>query len=112
MVFNAVVNCISVISRWPVHYPCFPEVVLTSTPHNILSKPPAAFPHKQPRNNDIGETGMNPVAMTMIDHRKEYWPSLGSNQRPPILKSARLPIVLWGSPRIKVHNPLPYNSGF
>ena len=31
--------------------PCFPGVVLTSTPHNILSKPLAAFPHKHCRNN-------------------------------------------------------------
>ena len=26
-------------------YPCFPRVLLTSTPHNILSKPLAASPH-------------------------------------------------------------------
>ena len=26
-------------------YPCFPEVLLTGTLHNILSKPLAAFPH-------------------------------------------------------------------
>ena len=26
-------------------YQCFPGVLLTSTPHNILSKPLAAFPH-------------------------------------------------------------------
>ena len=26
-------------------YPCFPGIILTSTPYNILSKPPAAFPH-------------------------------------------------------------------
>ena len=34
------------------------------------------------------ERGMNPVAMTIINSWKEYWPSLGSNQRPPVLKSA------------------------
>ena len=33
---------------------------------------------------------MNPVAMTVINPRKEYWPSRGSNQRPPVLKSATL----------------------
>ena len=38
---------------------------------------------------DSGESGMNPVALTIIDHRKEYWPSRGSNQR-PVLKSATL----------------------
>ena len=32
---------------------------------------------------------MNPVAMTIINPRKEYWPSQGSNQQPPVLKSAR-----------------------
>ena len=26
-------------------YPCFPGILLTSTPHNILSMPLAAFPH-------------------------------------------------------------------
>ena len=29
---------------------------------------------------DSDETGMNPVAMTVISPRKEYWPSRGSNQ--------------------------------
>ena len=33
---------------------------------------------------------MNPVAMTIINPWKEYWPSRGSNQRPPVLKSATL----------------------
>ena len=32
-------------------YPCFPGVLLTSTPHNILSKPQAAFPLNHCRNN-------------------------------------------------------------
>ena len=32
-------------------FPCFPWVFLTSTPHNILSKPLAAFPHYHCRNN-------------------------------------------------------------
>ena len=31
---------------------------------------------------DNGERGMNPVAMTIINPRKEYWPSRGSNRRP------------------------------
>ena len=43
------------------------------------------------------ERGMNPVAMTIISPRKEYWPSRGSNQRPPVLKSATLPTEQWGS---------------
>ena len=40
---------------------------------------------------------MNPVAMTVINPRKEYWPSRGSTQRPPVLKSATLPTELWVS---------------
>ena len=39
---------------------------------------------------------MNPVAMTIVNHWKEYWLSRESNQRPPILKSATLPTELWG----------------
>ena len=46
---------------------------------------------------DSGERGMNPVAMNIISPRKEYWPSRGSNQRPPVLKSATLPTELGGS---------------
>ena len=43
-----------------------------------------------------GESGINPVAMTITNPWREYWPSLGSNQRPPVLKSAVLPTELWG----------------
>ena len=32
-------------------YPCFPGVLLTSIPHNVLSKPLAAFPHNHCWNN-------------------------------------------------------------
>ena len=45
---------------------------------------------------------MNPVAMTIINPRKEFWPSRRSNQQPPILKSATLPTELWGSAKLKV----------
>ena len=45
---------------------------------------------------DSGERGMDPVAMTIINPRKEYWPSRGLNQR-PVLKSAKLPTEVWGS---------------
>ena len=40
---------------------------------------------------------MNSVAMTIINPRKEHWPSRGSNQRTPVLTSATLPTELWGS---------------
>ena len=43
---------------------------------------------------ESSQRGMNPVAMTIINPRKEY---LGSNQRPPVLKSCALLTELWGS---------------
>ena len=79
-------------------YPSFSGVLFsTSTPHSILSKPSAGFPHNHCRN--CGERGTNSVAMTIINPWKEYWPSWGSNQRPPVLKFATLPTELWGSTR-------------
>ena len=44
-------------------YPCFPGVLLTSIPHNILSKPLATFPITIVKTTDSGETGMNFVAI-------------------------------------------------
>ena len=43
---------------------------------------------------DSGEGGMNPIEMIVINPRKEYWPSRGLNQRPPVLKSVTLPTEL------------------
>ena len=40
---------------------------------------------------DSSERGMNPVSMTIINPREEYWQCGGSNQRPPVLKSETLP---------------------
>ena len=48
-------------------------------------------------HQDNGDRWMNPVAMTIINPRKEYWSSWRSNQRPPVLKSAMLLTELWGS---------------
>ena len=45
---------------------------------------------------DSGERGMNHVAMTIINPQKKYWQSWGSNQQPPVLKSATLLTELWG----------------
>ena len=42
---------------------------------------------------DSSERGMNPVAVTISNPPKEYWPSRESDQRPPVLKSAMLPTV-------------------
>ena len=100
VVVNAVFNSFSYITAASAPtYRCFPGILLTSTPHNILSNPLAAFPHNHCRNTDSGERGMNLVAMTIYNPRKEYWPSRGSNQRPPFLKSSTLPTELWGSAR-------------
>ena len=44
---------------------------------------------------DSGKRGMNPIAMTIINSRKEYWPRRGSNQQPSVLKSATLPTELF-----------------
>ena len=38
---------------------------------------------------------MNPVAMPIINPLKKYWLSWGSNQGPPVLKSATVPTELW-----------------
>ena len=43
---------------------------------------------------------MNPVALTIINPRKEYWWSRGSNQQPPVFKSATLTTELWCSLQI------------
>ena len=53
---------------WPVHHPCFRRVLLTNTPHNILSRPLVASPYKKV---DSSEGVINPVAMTYINPRKE-----------------------------------------
>ena len=56
-------------------YRCFPGILLTSTAHNILSK---QLPHITiAKTMDSGEREMNPVAMTIINPRKEYWQSPG-----------------------------------
>ena len=83
MVFNAIFNSISVISRWPVHL----SMLFWSSfiQYSIFF------------STDSGERGMDPVAMTIIDIWKEYWPSWESNQLPPVVKSAMLPTELWGS---------------
>ena len=96
MVFNTYFNSISAISLWPVRctYPCFPEILLTSTLQNILPKP-LVLPHVTiVEILDRSERRMNPVAMTIINPRKEYWLSQGSNHGPPVFKSA----PLWTEP--------------
>ena len=76
-------------------YPCFLGVFFLKTvffpSHWLLSQITIV------ETTDSGERGMNPVTMTVINPRKEYWLSWGSNHRPPVLKSAMLPTELWGS---------------
>ena len=55
-------------------YPCFPGILFINTPHNILTKPLAAFQHNNCRM-DSSERGMNPVAMAIINPQKDHWPS-------------------------------------
>ena len=98
MVFNAVFISISVIS-WR-------QVDLSMLSMNSFNQYSAQYSFEVTdcfshitivETTDSGEGGMNPVAMTIINPRIEYWPSRGSNQRPPLLKSATLPTELWGS---------------
>ena len=70
----------------------------TSTSHNILSKPLAAFPHNHCQNNRQPCEGNESCCnMTIINAQTEYWPSREMKQRPPLLKSATLTTELWGS---------------
>ena len=57
-------------------YQCFPAVLHTIffPSHGLLSHITIV------ELTDRGERGMNPVAMTIVNHLKEYWPSQGSNQ--------------------------------
>ena len=60
-------------------YPCFPGILLTSTPHNILPSHWLLSYITIVEITDSGERGMNPVAMSIINPRREYWPSLSSS---------------------------------
>ena len=51
---------------------------------------------------DSGERKKNPVALTIINPLKEYWPSQESNQRPSVLKSGTLPTELEGLAKKKI----------
>ena len=51
MVLNAVFNIMSVTCGGQCTYPCLAGVLFTSTPHNILSKPLAIFPHNHRGNS-------------------------------------------------------------
>ena len=58
----------------PIH--AFLEFFLTSTQHNIFSKPLAAFPLTYHRNNGQRcKRGMNPGTMTNSNPQTEIWPN-------------------------------------
>ena len=85
-------------------YPCFPGVLLTSTLHTILFPNHWLFSHITiVKITDSCEREMNPVPTAIINPQKEYFPSWGSNQRPPVLKSATLPTELCHSAFIKAN---------
>ena len=65
----------------------FSYIVATSTPtHAFLD-----FFNQYSVQYSFQDTGC-----TIINPRKEYWQSRGSDQQPPVLKSSVLPNELWG----------------
>ena len=59
-------------------YPCFPGLFLTINLHNIFSPSHWLLSHITfVETIDTGDRGINPVAMTIINARKAYRPSLG-----------------------------------
>ena len=100
MVLNAVFNSISVISRRPVHLSILSGIfffffylllrTIFCPSHWLLSH------ITNVETIDSGERGMNPVAVAIVNPRKECWPSRESNQRPPVLQSCTLTTDLWG----------------
>ena len=69
---NAIFNIITVILRWPVHlfilsWRSFDQYSAQYSFQDIV-----AFPHNDVKTTDSGERRMDPVAMTIINPRKEY----------------------------------------
>ena len=90
MVFNTIFNSISIILWWPVQL----SMLSWSSFNQYAAQ--YSFHLTIVEKMDSCERGMNPVAMTIINPQKEYWPSNGSNQQPPVLKSTTLPTELYG----------------
>ena len=89
-VFNAVFNSIQLNHGRQCTYLCFPGILLTSTPHNILSKPLATFPRNNCGNNGQRRDRNDFCRNDYHQSSEEYLPSRRSNQRPLVLKSAML----------------------
>ena len=60
--------------------------------------PLAAFPNDHHRNNGQRDRGINPIAMTIINPRKEHWPSPGIE---PVLKACTYRLSHWALPKVK-----------
>ena len=74
MLFNAASNLFQPYRGGQCTYPFFTRVLSTSTLHNILSywlRSHIAIVERM----DSGKREMKPVAITIINPRKEYWPS-------------------------------------
>ena len=94
-----VFDSITVISLWPLHLSklSLHSFNQLSAQYSLQTFFPSCWLPSHiiiVETMDNGERGMNPVAMTIINLQKEYWPSQGSNQRPPVLKSCTLPTEL------------------
>ena len=77
------------------NYPCFSGLLLLVF-HTIFFPSHWLLSHiTVVETLDSGERGMNPFAKTIINPWKEYWPSHGLNQLPPVLKSRMLPTELF-----------------
>ena len=68
-------HCHQLYSGGQCSYLCFPRVLLTSIPHNILSKPLAAFPHNLCRNHGY-QSERNEFYCNDYHQSsgKKYWP--------------------------------------
>ena len=77
-------------------YPCLPGVLETVFCTIFLPSHWLLSYITNVKTMDCCERGMHHVAMTIINPRREYWPSQGQNNQPPILKSCTLPTKLWG----------------
>ena len=106
MMFNADFNIFQFYRGGQCTYPCFPGFLFISTPYNILSMLLTALPHNHCRRMVNTERRMNLAVVTMISPRTERWPSRGSSQRPPVLKSCALPTELLRLGEWKLNAPL------
>ena len=80
MVLNAIFNSISVISQQPVLISMLSWSYFNQYSAQYSFQATGCSPTTIIETTDRGERGMNLVAMTIINPRKEYWPCRGLNQ--------------------------------